>query len=1085
MIKKKKFLMGILCLLIVVFSVFGLSACDVNALLGSGSGMSTEQGTGDNLDNSSNRDSDDVSSENSNSSNGDSAHEHEYKALITEPTCTGQGFTTHTCACGDSYVADYIEALGHTEVVDNAVVPTCTETGLTEGKHCSVCNEVLIAQEIVGANGHDYDSVVTVSNCTEQGYTTYTCHCGDSYVADYVEALGHTEEIDEAVEPTCTETGLTEGKHCLVCKEVLIEQEVVEANGHIPSDWIIVEDSNYTTTGIKHKICEECGSILLSEIIPIKFYTNINEGAIALRSAMLNREETFTLNYMISDLNFDASNMNIEELNETVKNIALSHTGNPKEGDYLKFGNSITLSKDECNLIDGKYYISLKYRLAYKHTLEEEKELDDFIESLFKSFAFTNETTEYEKAYTIYSYVCANIDYDNSLSNSSAYEGLIKGSTVCQGYALAMYRLLLEADVDCRFIGGSVVTSAAGHAWNIVKVDGLYYNIDATWDEGNTSFIWFLKSQENFIGHTRHAEYSTIDFCSKYFMSNSDYTHNHNYVLETVAPTCDYHGYDNYICSICNEGYRSNYVEAKGHTFVNGVCADCGILTTNANDYIITTGNCGDNINWKFNVNGTLIIAGTGIVNNFPWNYYCSNIKEIIIEDGITELGESAFNGLNCLEKITIPDSVEKIGYYAFANCFKLKTIEIPADVVEISEGIFKNCYELEKIVFPNSIKFIGYEAFYNCFNLNNVKIPNSVTDIYSFAFAFCTSLTEIELPNSLVNIYGWAFNGCTGLIELTIPEGVELIGGSAFWNCSNLTSIFIPESVKEIQSAAFKDCYSLDSVTIPEGVTTISNELFKNCTNLISVIIPNSINNIQASAFEGCENLVYNEYDNAYYLGNENNPYLFLLKAKNEYIIACDINSNTKHMGSNVFKGCTKLTTISIPNNITSISAYTFYGCDSLTSIKIPDSVTSIGNFAFYDCESLTSITIPNGVTSIGDYAFAGCDSLTSIKIPDSVTRIANRAFYECESLTSITIGDSVTRIGNSAFYYCSNLTSVYYKGTASDWVDISIESYNEDLTGATRYYYIENEADLPSDNGNYWHYVDGVPTIWIITEE
>ena len=106
----------------------------------------------------------------------------------------------------------------------------------------------------------------------------------------------------------------------------------------------------------------------------------------------------------------------------------------------------------------------------------------------------------------------------------------------------------------------------------------------------------------------------------------------------------------------------------------------------------------------------------------------------------------------------------------------------------------------------------------------------------------------------------------------------------------------------------------------------------------------------------------------------------------------------------------------------------------------------------------------------------------MTSVTIGDSVTAIGYGAFYSCSSLTSIVIPDSVTSIGDSAFASCSSLTNVYYKGTAEGWSEINMGSYNTKLTSATRYYYIENETDVPTDGGNYWHYVDGVPTAWVL---
>ena len=140
----------------------------------------------------------------------------------------------------------------------------------------------------------------------------------------------------------------------------------------------------------------------------------------------------------------------------------------------------------------------------------------------------------------------------------------------------------------------------------------------------------------------------------------------------------------------------------------------------------------------------------------------------------------------------------------------------------------------------------------------------------------------------------------------------------------------------------------------------------------------------------------------------------------------------------------------------------------------------------AFYGCSGLTSITIPDGVTSIGSSAFEDCSGLTSVTIPDSVTSISDSAFYGCSSLTSITIPDGVTSIGSYAFYDCNSLKTVFYKGTAEQWKEISIRNGNTNLTNAARYYYSETEPALSSDgtayDGNYWHYdTDGkTPVIW-----
>ncbi|MBQ2848040.1 MAG: hypothetical protein IJE74_07270 [Clostridia bacterium] len=193
-------------------------------------------------------------------------HEHESE-ITTAPGCETVGVKTFTCSvCGDNYTEE-IPATGHSEVIDKAVAPTCTETGLTEGKHCDICDKVIVAQNVVGSLGHSYESKVTTeSTCEATGVKTFTCSvCGDNYT-EVIPATGHTEVIDKAVAPTCTETGLTQGSHCSECDKVLIAQEVVSSLGHSYEGKVTTEPA-CEAEGVETFTCSACGDNY-TEVIP-------------------------------------------------------------------------------------------------------------------------------------------------------------------------------------------------------------------------------------------------------------------------------------------------------------------------------------------------------------------------------------------------------------------------------------------------------------------------------------------------------------------------------------------------------------------------------------------------------------------------------------------------------------------------------------------------------------------------------------------------------------------------------------------------------------------------------------------------
>ena len=287
--------------------------------------------------------------------------------------------------------------------------------------------------------------------------------------------------------------------------------------------------------------------------------------------------------------------------------------------------------------------------------------------------------------------------------------------------------------------------------------------------------------------------------------------------------------------------------------------------------------------------------------------------------------------------------------------------------------------------------------------------------------------LVSYTIPDTVIVICDEAFYNCESLTSLTIPNSVTSIGNGAFFWCSSLTLLTIPNSVTSIGDGAFSSCKSLTSLTIPNSVISIGSYAFSGCESLTSLTIPASVTTIGVNAFRGLILQLDNRSPHFYVEDN------VLFTADKKYLIAyCSrqtsysIPNSVTSIGDSAFEGCSNLTSLTIPDSVTSIGDRTFSLCSNLTSLTIPNSVTSIGNYSFADCSSLPSLTIPNSVTSIGDSAFWNCSSLTSLTIPNSVTSIGDSAFEGCYNLTSLTIPDSVTSIGKSAFSRCSNLTSL-----------------------------------------------------------
>ena len=550
---------------------------------------------------------------------------------------------------------------------------------------------------------------------------------------------------------------------------------------------------------------------------------------------------------------------------------------------------------------------------------------------------------------------------------------------------------------------------------------------------------------------------------------------------------------------------------------------DCWYDADKPNEFVqtIKTGSTGDRV-----LVGHVASYGLLYSGNLVTGIGSFSGKELIIpfkngSTAITAIGELAFKDQVQITSIVIPDSVTSIGRYAFYGCTGLTSVTIGNSVTSIGAGAFAGCTELTSItVAKGNTKYHSAE---NCLietesktliaGCKNSIIPTdgSVTSIGDYAFRGCTGLTSITIPDSVKSIGDWALYGCTGLTSITIPDSVTSIGWDAFygciglttvnWNatactragssdypifkgCSNLATVNIGDNVKIIPSLAFYNCTGLTSVTIPDSVTSIGPAAFGGCSSLESITIPfvgakagvTSSDTYQYpfGYIFGTSSYAGGVATEQYYYGSSTSSTTY-----KTYYIPSSLKSVTVTGGNilyGAFRDCTGLTSVTIPDSVTSIGDGAFYGCTGLMSVTIPDNVTSIGGSAFDGCTGLTSVTIGNSVTSIGSFAFYGCTGLTSITVVEgnskyhsagnclietatntlilgcktsviptdgSVTSIGSPAFQNCTGLTSVTIPDSVTSIGSYAFYGCTRLTRITFKGTIKQWNAISKGSF------------------------------------------
>lgn len=459
--------------------------------------------------------------------------------------------------------------------------------------------------------------------------------------------------------------------------------------------------------------------------------------------------------------------------------------------------------------------------------------------------------------------------------------------------------------------------------------------------------------------------------------------------------------------------------------------------------------------------------------NFSPWSDYREKVNKLVVEEGITSIGNYICYNMNKIKECIFPSTLKTIGAGAFYNCTALTTANLPEGVTTLNSSCFYNT-AITIVNIPKTVKTIGSSA-YCPMNIKTLTFEegSELVSIGDRAFGAWettsghTALTSLTLPSSLKTIGSYAFASRQGLKNVTIPASVTSIGTNPFDNCTNAlihvdpantkyqstdnvvytkdsktlilyslgksdTEFSIPEGVTTINSMSFYFSSKLTKINIPESVTTINARAFYKCEKLTTLNIPSKVTTLGDGFISGCKvltNLTVAEENQNFKVvdGVVFTQDMATLKMYPTALTATKytIPSEVKSVAAYAFSWNTNIQEIKFPEDsqVKSFGADVFYQCTGLKSIEFPRSAVSFGNETFYGCSSLNHVILSEDITTLPYRFFSGCSSLEHVDLPKKITSLGGDTFVNCKKLQELILPPFLTSIGGYSIHTCSAL--------------------------------------------------------------